>query len=88
MEFIVVSEDVETLIGLPILRKMGLIHQAEAVKGENELPGGVNKFTNVFEGLGRLPGAYRINLCKDAQSVIQPARIESPSNTDSNYNVS
>ena len=74
MEFVIVSENVETLSVLPTLRDMRLIQQAEAVSRMQDLPPLVSKYAEAFEGLGRLPGTYRINLRKDAQPVIQPAR--------------
>ena len=74
MEFIVVAENVEALIRLPTLRKIGIIQQAESVNKIQELPEAISQFIDVFQGLGQLPGKHTIRLQKNAQATIQPAR--------------
>ena len=74
MEFIIVRENVETLIGLPSITDLGLIQQTLAVDATGDTPTAISEFKDVFKGLGRLPGEYSIKLKTNAQPVIQPAR--------------
>ena len=74
MEFIIVAENVEALIGLPTLRQMGLIQQAQSITERQKLPESISQFTDVFQGLGQLPGTHTIRLQQNAQPTIQPAR--------------
>ena len=69
-----VAENVEALIGLPTLRKMGIIQQAESVTKTQELPEAISQFIDVSQGLGQLSGKPTIRLQKNSQPTIQLAR--------------
>ena len=73
-EFIVVQEDVQTLLGLPSIREFGLLQETLAVNSKMNLPQDMGKYQDVFQGLEQLPGQYTIKLRNDAQPAIQPAR--------------
>ena len=73
-EFIVVQEDVQTLLGLPSIREFELLQETLAVTSKMNLPPDMGKYQDVFQGLGQLPGQYTIKLRNDAQPAIQPAR--------------
>ena len=60
MEFIVVAENLEALIGLPTLRKMSIVQQAQSVTKTQELPEAISQFIDVFQGLGQLPHKHTI----------------------------
>ena len=74
MEFIVVAKNVEALIGIPTLKKIGIIQQAQSVTKTQELPEAISQFVDVFQELGQLPGKHTVRLQKNAQPTIQPAR--------------
>lgn len=73
IEFIVVQENVQALLGLPSIKSFGLLQAAHLVTTSG-VPAMIAPWEDVFQGLGRLPGEHHIQLRSDAQPVIQPAR--------------
>ena len=72
-EFILVRENVQTLLGLPSIRALGLLHETCEVTDQSTPPVAL-AYSEIFEGLGQLPGEHHIKLRHDAQPVIQAAR--------------
>ena len=71
VEFIVVKTDTNmaTLLGLPSCIELGLVDRADSITDKV-----AKKFTDVFNGLGRLPCKHALQLKENAQPVIQSAR--------------
>lgn len=76
-EFIVVDEDVKMLLGLSGCRNLGLVDQK--VHNVNDCNYSsdnidVHEYSDVFEGIGLIPGEHHISLREDAVPVIYAAR--------------
>ena len=71
LDFIIVQEVANTLLGLPSCVKMGIIQQASEISERDEL---IETYSDVFEGLGLLPGKHTIHLKNDVCPVIHSAR--------------
>ncbi|KAI4891972.1 hypothetical protein NFI96_009139, partial [Prochilodus magdalenae] len=84
--FSIVPENRESLIGgvtskkLNLVRRVYQISYSEAVRPHNStVDSVVQRFPDVFKGLGCLPYTYKIQLKEDAQPVIHaPRRIPAP----------
>ena len=71
LDFIIVQEVANTLLGLPSCVKMGIIQQASEISERDEL---IETYSDVFEGLGLLPGKHTIHLKNDVCPVIHSTR--------------
>jgi hypothetical protein len=56
---VVVENGVQFLIGLPSIRKLGILQQALAL--DSTLPDDVREYQDVFQGLGKLPTRIALN---------------------------
>ena len=72
LEFQVIDGNVNPVLGLQACEQLRLIKRVETL--ENNCPEIVEKYTDVFEGLGKLPGEHHIKLKPDAQPVVHPPR--------------
>ena len=68
----VMKNSKHNLLGIPELRKLKLIVVINALYAKGFDP--VKSYPKVFEGLGRMPGMFTINLRKD----VEPVRLFSP----------
>lgn len=75
-DFVVVDEpDQPAILGLKTCQKMNLIKRVDAISSEKrDLPEVVNKYADVFEGLGRLSKEHDIKLKEGASPVVHTAR--------------
>lgn len=71
VDFIVVktATNLDTLLGLHDLHELGVVNKADSVTYRV-----AKQYTDVFEGLGRLPSKHALQLKENAQPVIQSAR--------------
>ena len=77
-EEIYVVQGLETaLVGRPAIEAMGLISRVNTVKGYKEY---VERYPDLFQGLGSMEGAYHIKLQPDAEpfALSTPRRIALP----------
>jgi hypothetical protein len=73
--FVVIEEEAQPILGLEACISLGLVkrmHQMEVTASSKEDI--VHKFKDVFEGVGQVPGEYKIELKANAQPVIHAAR--------------
>lgn len=70
LDFVVVdAPDSTTLLGLEACRALGLVQVTHAITD-----GVAAEYSDVFEGLGRLPSKHALRLKDDAKPVVQSAR--------------
>lgn len=84
VEFVIVNTDnVMPLLGLQAVLDLGMVKRLDHIHLKNENRPTcvglsrqeiVNQNTELFEGLGKLPGRYKIELKNDAHPVIKPSR--------------
>ena len=65
------------LLGRPTLEPLNIVQRLASVSSSNPW---VCKYPNVFQGLGKMPGIYKIKLLEDAEpySVCTPRRVAIP----------
>jgi len=73
IEFVVIDTGEATLLGLDGCEKFGLIQIADAVESTVTSPL-IDKYANVFTGLGAMPGEYSIAIDPSVRPVNQPPR--------------
>lgn len=66
LSFVVANINCQNVLGLEGCISLGLINQINAIN--------IDKYSDLFKGLGRLPGKYKIILNKNVQPVICPTR--------------
>ena len=71
LDFIVVKEMANTLLGLQSCVDLGIVNQASEVTDGDQL---IETYSDVFNGLGLLPGKHTIRLKDDATAVVYSAR--------------
>ena len=71
LDFIVVKEMANTLLGLQSCVHLGIVKQASEVTDRDQL---IETYSDVFNGLGLLPGEHTIRLKDDVTPVVYSAR--------------
>ena len=71
LDFIVVKEMANTLLGLQSCVDLGIVKQASEVTDRDQL---IETYSDVFNGLGLLPGEHTIRLKDDVTRVVYSAR--------------
>ena len=76
-DFLVISGDVQTLLGLKSCQQLDLVRRVDAMVSAtvfNDVNSVLTEFKDVFTGLGCLPGEHSIVLDKSVPPVVHPAR--------------
>jgi len=74
-EFHVVDPDVQTLLGLPSCRQLDVVRRVDAINSSSsENVSILEKFADVFTGIGCMPGEYHIVIDASVRPVEHPAR--------------
>lgn len=66
----IIDSDVPNLLSVHDSRKMGLVKRVYQIEHDSI----VNKFSDVFQGVGRIPGDYTLQISPDARPVALNAR--------------
>ncbi|UYV65657.1 hypothetical protein LAZ67_3004985, partial [Cordylochernes scorpioides] len=76
LEFFIADGYYQPILGIEAIEKLSLIKKCDAVHTEqnNSAKEILNRYKNIFEGIGRLPIEHKIRLKENATPVIAPSR--------------